>query len=119
MVEEIWPNVAHSLRFCKVSVGNSCIFGKVGESFLEGRKYCHEKAHEIESQEIEEIVVIQENTEKVAAAEDHLRSEEDWNKHLCWHRHQGDRDAVLCWACLRLFLRPNIFETDTETFFRD
>ena len=94
MVEEIWPNVAHSLRFCKVSVGNSCIFGKVGGSFLEKRKYCHEKAHEIESQEIEEIVVIQENTEKVAAAEDHLRSEEDWNKHLCWHRHQGDREKA-------------------------
>ena len=39
-------------------------------------------------------MVIQENTEKVAAAEDHLRSEEDWNKHLCWHRHQGDREKA-------------------------
>ena len=97
MVEEIWPNVAHSLRFCKVSVGNSCIFGKVGGSFLEKRKYCHEKAHEMNPKKVREIVVIhsREHWESCSfSAEDHLWSEEDWNKHLCLHRLQGDREKA-------------------------
>ena len=97
LVEEIWPNVAHSLWFWKVSVGNSCISGKVGGNFLKGRKYCHEKAHEMNPKEVTEIVVIhsREHWESCSfSAEDHVRSEEDWKEHLCWHRHQGDREKA-------------------------